>query len=447
MAYAGGRRKPFERASKISHAQIINSAAVREMLERCALPTIDAPEELETNLVAIPETPPAHIDKVVAVDGSLAETPVRPTYPSASVTFFTCGPLLFGLRHLDELAAQPTIDPADMAKLKQISRHSLALPTANVSLDGLDLTGSVRRALHEFLCTTRAGTRLQDGLRWLLFEHFHAGGPDRWEVPACPYGCGQAPLVLNDSDGDDEAACPGCSKPVYLLDALRLHERIDDDTGAGAVSAYVLSALETIALVDVVRQILENFGPTHLRTTVFIKDGPLAAFGVTSGLKRPLEAMCIHLMTAGSGGSSVLNLAGLEKSGPFVEHAEAISDRIPAGHALLLTDRYIRQHIKPGTAASADDVYGRTTYWGNKLFFKAADGNMYVPSLPAGELRSAPAPTDFSNLFETLAVIGQLRCSMYDNALLPVALANKLVSLSEFPSTEILRTFATDAVG
>jgi hypothetical protein len=31
---------------------------------------------------------------------------------------------------------------------------------------------------------------------------------------------------------------------------------------------------------------------------------------------------------------------------------------------------------------------------------------------------------------------------MYDNALMPVALANKLVSLAQFPSSKILHRFA-----
>jgi hypothetical protein len=35
---------------------------------------------------------------------------------------------------------------------------------------------------------------------------------------------------------------------------------------------------------------------------------------------------------------------------------------------------------------------------------------------------------------------------MYDNALIPVALANKLVSLSEFPSSRILETFAKETI-
>jgi hypothetical protein len=35
---------------------------------------------------------------------------------------------------------------------------------------------------------------------------------------------------------------------------------------------------------------------------------------------------------------------------------------------------------------------------------------------------------------------------MYDNALLPIALANRLVSLADIPSAEILKKFAQQAL-
>ena len=44
------------------------------------------------------------------------------------------------------------------------------------------------------------------------------------------------------------------------------------------------------------------------------------------------------------------------------------------------------------------------------------------------------------------ANIEKLKCDMYDNALLPVALANKLVSLAQFPSSRILHRFAVDTM-
>ncbi len=60
---------------------------------------------------------------------------------------------------------------------------------------------------------------------------------------------------------------------------------------------------------------------------------------------------------------------------------------------------------------------------------------------------AAPSPKDIPHLEEILSLIVELRCKMYDNALVPVALANKLVSLSDFPSQRVLGTFARATVG
>jgi hypothetical protein len=135
-----------------------------------------------------------------------------------------------------------------------------------------------------------------------------------------------------------------------------------------------------------------------------------------------------------------LRIAGLEKSGAFVEHAAAIQDRMHPGSFLVVGDRYIRKYIVPATGAGA--TYGQNTYYGQKVFFRAPGGEMHVVTIPGRTYSANPTPADIPHLQETLALIGELRRSMYDNALIPVALANKLVSLSDFPSQRILATFA-----
>jgi len=42
--------------------------------------------------------------------------------------------------------------------------------------------------------------------------------------------------------------------------------------------------------------------------------------------------------------------------------------------------------------------------------------------------------------------IDKLKCDMYENSLLPVALANKLVSLSNHPSSVLLEKFARQSI-
>ncbi len=90
--------------------------------------------------------------------------------------------------------------------------------------------------------------------------------------------------------------------------------------------------------------------------------------------------------------------------------------------------------------------YGRTTYYGNKVIFKTTHGRMYVVTLPMAEILGNPTPADFRNLSTVLSNLETLKCDMYDNSLLPVALANKLVSLANHPSSRILQKFAVKAI-
>jgi hypothetical protein len=276
------------------------------------------------------------------------------------------------------------------------------------------------------------------------------GSVTTWTLPACPNrGCTREHIAL-DAESPDVSECPSCGGPVYLVDALRLHERIDEEQGAGAILGYVMTALEHIVLVHLVRTIW-SVKPSALREIAFVKDGPLAFFGTTAPLSGPMRELATFLARGGkgageTGSQSLLNVVGLEKSGAFVDHAMQIEERLAPGSALILSNDYIYRHVIPGDPASPDP-YGKNTYWGGKLIYKAADGNVYVATVPTGAFNPSPSPGDFLNLADVLAVVASLRCSMYDNALVPIALVNKLVSLSDFPSSRILETFAKASVG
>jgi hypothetical protein len=208
-----------------------------------------------------------------------------------------------------------------------------------------------------------------------------------------------------------------------------------------------MTTLEHVVLAHIVKTLWE-LKPQVLTEVLFIKDGPLAFFGQTAPLSKPMRELATFLGTYPdpndpSKTQALLNVVGLEKSGPFVEHAQQIEDRLQPNTALLLSTDYIYRFIQPGDPLSPDP-YGKNTYWGGKLIYKAADGNVYVATVPTYGFNPAPTFGDFSNLAEVLSVVGKLRCSMYDNALIPIALVNKLVSLSDFPSARILETFARE---
>jgi hypothetical protein len=450
MAYGSVKgRKPIERASKIAHGEIINNPAVQAYLEGCSIPIPAAPAALAKLFTAVPPTADQPITTVIAIDGGYTETPVRREFPSASITFFTLGPLLFKLRDLEELDQQPFIAPEDLAKLKHIQRYSLVLPTKNVARSGRSLQLTIRETLQEFFTAKHHGDPpIMEALRWLLFRGWVSGGEKSWVLPSCPNpNCDRASVELTPTSPDRDT-CTTCGGPIFMVDALRLHERVDEEQGAGGILGYVMTSLEQLLLVHLIKT-LWGLKPAALREVLFIKDGPLAFFGQTAPLSKPMRELAAFLGSQpapdGQPGETVslLNVVGLEKSGAFVEHAQQIEDSLPADHALILSTEYIYKYVVPGDPSSTDP-YGKNTYWGGKLIYKAADGNVYVATVPTLGFNPSPGFQHFPNLSEILAVVSKLRCSMYDNALIPIALANKLVSLSDFPSNRILETFAKE---
>lgn len=428
-------RKPFERASKIAHTEIINNPSVQVFVQDCQLPDPPSDADLEPLLVEIPAAS-GRLQTVIAVDGGMTETWIRDEYPSASVAFFVIGPLLLRLEDIADLDSMPFIAPEDMQRLKEIQRYSFVLPTKAVKpRSASTFTEGVRTAVQGFL--NEKDGHLLRALGWLLFrEWLPPEDRSSWIIPKCPNPECSAVEIVFSSGGPVEQSCPVCGRAIYLADALRLYERIDDELGSGGILSYLLTAVEQIVLVHVIRSVW-GIKQDLLREILFIKDGPLAFFGVTAPLFRPMRDLMRFLGSSDKG--PLISLVGLEKSGPFVEHAAMIEEAIPPNHALVLSSPYIYKHITPGPP---DKDFGRNTYYGAKVIFRGRANDTYVATVPTLDYLNSPTFRDLLNGPDVLQTTARLRCSMYDNALLPVVLANRLVSLADVPSSEILKRFA-----
>lgn len=448
MGYTSRGRKPIERASKIAHTEIIKNADVQAYIKECILPSPPELTSLKASLCDVLDQPTSEVSAVIAVDGGYTETFVREEYPSACIAFFTFGPLLFQLADLRALDTRRFIAPDDLQKLKNIQRYTLVLPTRGIRHKAQpSLAATIRKAVFDFFQTEHGSERdqLMKSLRWFLFRRWKRTPDDAQQVELahCPHGCGQGLLVFTYRD-PVQRACPRCERPIYLTDVFRLHERVDEETGGSGIAAYVITMLEQLVIVHLVHNIIE-LKPALLRQILFIKDGPLAFFGLVAPLYRPMRELVEYLLSEPSGSAGpTLRIAGLEKSGAFVEHAMAIQDQMRPGSYLVVGNEYIRKYIIPGGDGST--IYGQNTYYGQKIFFRAESGEMHVATIPALKYVAEPRIQDIPHLDEILGLIGELKCSMYDNALIPVALANKLVSLSDFPSKVILTTFVRKSV-
>ena len=444
MGYSQSRgRRPFERASKIAHTEVLNNPLVKEFVEGCVLPHPPSSLELTPRVQDLPKGD-GRVTSVIAIDGGMTEVPVRKEFPSASIAFMTFGPLLMSLEDLALVDREPFIGPEDMAKFNNLQRYSLVIPAKGVRGPGATgFSEGVRKAIHKFLSKDKP--ELLTALQWLLFREWLP--PDKrssWPISRCPASpTGQCEQDFVFRSGEPaEQDCPACGRPVYLADGLRLFERIDEEQGAGGIMAYLLTTLEQLVLVNVIHLVL-GMKPASLREILLVKDGPLAFFGVTAPLRKPMQELMTYLGDKDNG-KPLINLVGLEKSGAFVEHAALIEPLLKPGQLLVLDNEYIYKYIQPGDPTG--QPFGQNTYYGAKVIFRGEGQDTYVATIPTSSYKTKPKFEDLYNGAEVLQVTSQLRCSMYDNALVPIVLANRLVSLADVPSQDILKKFAAKGI-
>lgn len=330
-------RRPNEYASKSAHSHIINDQSLQEFLNQCNLPKLADEVAISDchNLFYEPVVKNP-IRNIIAIDGGYSEIAVQTGFPSSTVCFFQIGALIFSIDDLDGLGKQPFIDPDDMAKLKQIQRLKLTLPVRNIQFKSEStLVDSVRRTIHNFFCQKVDNEELIATLRWFIFQEYDVTLLT-WNLASCPV-CGSTgiPLNLGEMTKEYTFSCNHCSAEIFLTDVFRLHEAIDEELGAGGILGYLITTLEQIILVHLIRLILK-IKPALLEEILFVKDGPLAFFGQTANMHRPTRSLVKFLFKHHN-----LYLAGLEKSGAFVEHADEISEKLANGTVLILNNDYI----------------------------------------------------------------------------------------------------------
>ncbi len=442
MAYSSRNgRRPDELASKSSHSHIINDKDVKAFISSCEYPKEIDEITLDPSLIFTVDYPTANpIEHILAIDGSYTTVPVKKTFPSSLITFFQFGELVLNTKDLDEISEMSFISRESMSKLKELERSKLVLPTKNVSYKtSMTLTDSVRKSVYEFFKNKNDGTNLLETLHWLLFEIYDIPLEFCDPLARCP-NCNQPDVTFYKDDFNSEfisKSCKECNEEIYITDIFRLHEAVDNELGAGGILGYLTNLIEQMNIIHTIKNI-KSLKSELLHQFLFIKDGPLAFFGQTANMHKPFRRLCNYLLK-----NNNLYMAGLEKSGAFVEHADEIKTLLKPGEVLLLNNKHIYTYILPNDP-DTPNPYAGTSYYSSKIIFKSKDERMYVITIPVEnkDIVLNPQKSDFQNLDVILWNIEKLRCDMYDNAIVPVALANKLISLSNHPSSILLEKFA-----
>lgn len=438
----------FERGSRVSHSYIINDEEVKEYLNNCEIPIESENVDLDVSLIHDIIYPQVNtIEHIIAVDGENTIIPVKKSFPSSLITFFQFGSLLIKSTDLDEMEKKPFISPSDINQLKKIEREKFVLPTKNVALKkGTDFKTTVRETINNFFKKHHSGTTpLLETMFWFLFENYNPTSTrTEYKLSQCPYCREKNISLIKDKMKypDYSWDCTTCKKEIFITDILRLFEKVDNDTGAMGILTYLENAIESFLIIHTIKRLLE-IDDDLVNRFLFVKDGPLSFGGETANMHKPMQALLNYLNK-----KNKINLVGVETSGAFVEHAKQIQDKLKPGQVFLLSNEHIYNYIQVGN--HKEQQYGSTSYYSGKFIYKSFAERVYVLTLPVenhNTYYNKPELRDLKNIQEILMNIDKLRCDVYENALIPVAIANKLISLANHPDTEILERFAKKTMG
>lgn len=236
-----------------------------------------------------------------------------------------------------------------------------------------------------------------------------------------------------------EYTCPHSGEPLFSTDALRLHELMNPGGSNGEMFGQIMSTLEKLWLVHILRAFERKGWLATLRRVAFIMDGPLAVFSTSSWLTKVIshELTRINELQKEINGQDLL-IIGIEKSGTFFNHfieidttKDGVTDKFPKQSALLLNDGYIKRNI---IFSESPKPYGQDTYFGRKLFYKTASGQKIVAvtailrnftsNQEYKEYLESSDPSNFTRLADVMNLLDQLVSSRYPNSVSPLVSAH-----------------------
>ncbi|MFJ8949161.1 hypothetical protein ACIRO1_03570 [Streptomyces sp. NPDC102381] len=442
-----------ERASRTSHAQ----AAVRAAADRAVF-HVPAEHIRDIGWLGPRVVPPgqlarpaqtSRLSSVIAIDGSQMAVPVRDGLPSVRYGYAQAAAAYLDLDTLDAQRRERFVDPVALHAAVNTALVSLDLPTAGAyTREGISIQQSWREAVDRLFAAKRIEVnRLDQSLLDLLFRLHGTPAQPATSVPVnCPrQGCNSRRLRVGRRGG----TCPDCRTRLYPTDVLRLHDEVLEEGSNQAALGRLMQTVELLVLIGLSTLLWDQARADLLPSTLFILDGPLAMYGPSAKLRaRALEYFQAMTHTAPHGGPY---LCGIEKSGAMADYARALArhDVLSPGDLLTVDDKV----ISVVTQADNPRAYGAETYWGRKFIYRSLDGRVVVLTVPPprgapyDDHGGQPEPSAYPTLPAVLDVIDRTGSSMFQDGLIPVALAHGAAAYPIGVGTDVLRLVARRKLG
>ncbi len=427
MAYEGSGRLPLERASKVGHIKIITEPTISRVIEAWESTAGDAQQPFGERTGTVDLEAHSAIENVVAIDGSFVSIP-HVLHRYKRLGFISVGAVVLTRSDLRTMRENPIGDPRERQRILANSSfvRSTVLPLSGVRITGETLVDTLRGAIDDSL----RRTALHDTLKFLVYREW-VPGYVLVEHLDCFRCRGKVDLVKSASYFN----CPACGHRHSLSDYLNLVNAEPEDWATEESVIGLANVMEALVLVGFLRTALES--PRVFERTLFVKDGPLLLRAQLSRLVEPLRALLTFIRDQGH----VPHVVGVEKTGDLVEHLPLIAEQLPdPGDFFLPSVRYLheRVHGMPWDATS----YRNRVQYGSKVVVRLGPEHVVVLNVPTGDFLTDPRAEDLHGFEGSLAVLAEMLSYSYENALVPLVVANSVVSISQSPSAEILNTFA-----
>jgi hypothetical protein len=211
--------------------------------------------------------------------------------------------------------------------------------------------------------------------------------------------------------------------------------------------------LEHLIILHYVRYLYEN-SIRDLAKTAFFLDRPLAVYGNSAWLHLSIMRYLSEVNEAlDQRGESQTLIIGLQKTGQVADHVSLIDPHIPANRLYPIDDDYRHQYITPAKERSSNG-FGYETYYGQDFIYKTPSERSFVFAVPypfrgkkGDDFTDAKVElANYPDLSRALKLIKHFESDLYDNAVVPVALAHRHTAISLAPGGQVLDLLTQDAL-
>jgi hypothetical protein len=452
-----------EFASKTAHFDIVKNPDVADFLSACDYLTVPSDEEGARIAGKFLPVPPLDNIKmpssIIAFDGSRHESSIHDRLPSTRVGYIKVSSVLIKLEEFDALKVGPYVDPFKVARLQDnTTALTITVPSANIRWQGKEsVRDGFRAAVDAYFYGEKTRFKADDpntSLRTTLFHlaHRRPGGMATHsakvlKINKCPT-CEQGPIDLEDKPEQQHCPNPECGAEIYPTDCLRLWEEVYDYQSNQTAITRLMLVVEHLMPMHYIRYLSENDALESVADTAFFIDGPLAVFGTSAWLHLAILRYISELNARlAARKQQKLLLIGLQKSGQLFDHIQLIDRFVEPNHILPVDDTYRYKYIFAGRDP-AGNGFGYETYYGQDFIYKTASGRTFILALPYPFATKLPPGVDFikakvevrryPELARALALINHFETDLYENAVVPIALANKYTAISLVPGGRVL---------